>query len=93
MTQKRLISAVAAMTAAAGLASGASAAPPKAIVQGYGSPPATLSQSATHRRPLASAGQRGTLPFTGMDLALLTSGGASMLLLGAGMRRLGRSRA
>ena len=35
----------------------------------------------------------GTLPFTGVDLALMTAGGLVLLGLGAGMRRLGRSKA
>jgi opacity protein-like surface antigen len=35
----------------------------------------------------------GTLPFTGVDLALMTAGGLALLGLGAGMRRLGRSKA
>jgi len=34
----------------------------------------------------------GTLPFTGLDLALLTAGAGALLLLGWGFRRLGRSR-
>lgn len=33
----------------------------------------------------------GTLPFTGIDLALLTFGAGALLLLGWGFRRLGRS--
>lgn len=33
----------------------------------------------------------GTLPFTGLDLALLTAGAGALLLLGWGFRRLGRS--
>jgi hypothetical protein len=32
----------------------------------------------------------GPLPFTGLDLALITIGGISMLLLGAGVRRFAR---
>lgn len=35
----------------------------------------------------------GTLPFTGLDLALLTAGAGALLLLGVGFRRLGRTRA
>jgi hypothetical protein len=40
--------------------------------------------------PLAQTRQVGTLPFTGMDLVLLTGGGMLLLLLGLGARRLGR---
>jgi hypothetical protein len=35
----------------------------------------------------------GSLPFTGVDLALMTAGGLGLLGLGAGMRRLGRNKA
>lgn len=35
----------------------------------------------------------GTLPFTGLDLALLTLGAGFLLLLGWGFRRLGRNQA
>jgi hypothetical protein len=41
---------------------------------------------------LGTASQ-GTLPFTGLDLALLVSGGLVLLMVGAGVRRLTRSRA
>ena len=41
--------------------------------------------------PLAATQQTGTLPFTGVDLALLVAGGALMLGLGLGARRLGRN--
>jgi cell division protein FtsW (lipid II flippase) len=34
-----------------------------------------------------SAGSGGSLPFTGMDLALLVAGGVSLLVVGAGLRR------
>ncbi len=34
----------------------------------------------------------GTLPFTGVDLALLTFGAVALLVLGWGFRRLGRAR-
>ena len=33
----------------------------------------------------------GTLPFTGLDLAVLTAGAGALLLLGWGFRRLGRT--
>ena len=35
---------------------------------------------------------RGGLPFTGLDLALMTAGGAALLAAGAGMRVLGRAK-
>lgn len=39
------------------------------------------------------AASQGTLPFTGLDLALLVAGGLVLLVVGAGVRRLTRSRA
>ena len=39
------------------------------------------------------AASQGTLPFTGLDLALLVAGGLVLLMVGAGVRRLTRSRA
>jgi len=42
---------------------------------------------------LPQAHRAGTLPFTGVDLALMTAGGLGLLGLGAGMRRLGRNKA
>src|SRR5947208_3742604 len=41
---------------------------------------------------LPQAHRAGTLPFTGVDLALMTAGGLGRLGLGAGMRRLGRNK-
>lgn len=38
----------------------------------------------------APAGEQQFLPFTGIDLALMTAGGLGLLVLGAGMRRLAR---
>ena len=37
-----------------------------------------------------AAGASGSLPFTGLDLALLVAGGATLLFVGAGMRRAAR---
>jgi cell division protein FtsW (lipid II flippase) len=34
----------------------------------------------------------GTLPFTGLDLALMSAGGALLLASGLGLRRLGRAK-
>jgi hypothetical protein len=39
--------------------------------------------------PVAVAGRSGTLPFTGIDLALLAAGGAALLAVGGGLRKLG----
>lgn len=44
-----------------------------------------VSQGAVHA---ASGG--GTLPFTGLDLALLVVGGLSLVIVGAGLRRASR---
>ena len=35
---------------------------------------------------------QGGLPFTGLDLALMTAGAAALLLAGTGLRRLGRAK-
>ena len=35
----------------------------------------------------AVSGASGSLPFTGLDLALLVAGGVSLLVVGAGLRR------
>jgi hypothetical protein len=43
--------------------------------------------------PAAQKASGGSLPFTGVDLALMTAGGLGLLGLGAGMRRLGRNKA
>jgi hypothetical protein len=42
---------------------------------------------------LPSAKRQGTLPFTGLDLALMTAGGFSLLLLGGALRRFARNKA
>jgi hypothetical protein len=41
---------------------------------------------------LAAVRRSGGLPFTGLDLALLTAGGGFLLALGASMRRLARAK-
>lgn len=41
-------------------------------------------------KAVATTGRSGTLPFTGIDLALLLGGGILLLLVGGGMRRMGR---
>ncbi len=72
-----------------------------ASVQGYGNPNVTVgfkgavaTRIAAPRQAsaLRDTGTRSTLPFTGLDLALLVAGGAILLLLGAALRRLGRTR-
>lgn len=68
-------------------------------IQGYGSgnfAPAVKQRLRNQGRgasPLGSPRRSGTLPFTGLDLALLVGGAAFLLVLGGGLRRLGRSRA
>jgi hypothetical protein len=44
-------------------------------------------------RNLGAPRRSGALPFTGLDLALLVGGAIFLLVLGGGLRRLGRSRA
>lgn len=68
-----------------------------AVIQGYGSPTVTPGFRAEVKKKLnqnvSVAGKsRGTLPFTGVDLALLTAGACVLLLMGWGFRRLGRAR-
>jgi hypothetical protein len=68
-------------------------------VQGYGKPsvsaglPAAIQKSLGAQGGLASTGHpTGGLPFTGFDLALMLLGGLGLLTLGAGLRKLGRSK-
>lgn len=70
-------------------------------VQGYGKPsvsaglPAAIQKSlgAGASPGLATTGHpTGGLPFTGFDLALMLLGGLGLLTLGAGLRKLGRSK-
>jgi hypothetical protein len=77
------------------------AAQTNASVQGYGNPNVTVGfKGAIATRiaagrpaaPLGVTNVRSTLPFTGIDLALLVAGGAGLLMLGAVLRRLGRNR-
>ena len=69
-----------------------------AVVQGYGNPIITPGFRTEVKRNLdqdvAATGQSGggTLPFTGVDLALLTAGGFALLLMGWGFRRFGKAR-
>lgn len=74
-----------------------------AAVQGYGKPTVTpgmrgaieeqLGEENTAAQDVDTVGETTTLPFTGVDLALLTIGAGFLLLLGLGFRRLGRARA
>jgi hypothetical protein len=48
--------------------------------------PATRRPAAAPARAKPSSGER-TIPFTGLDLALLTVGGGPLLLIGLGLRR------
>jgi hypothetical protein len=67
-----------------------------AVVQGYGAPTVTPGFRTEVKQQLseevAVAKPRATLPFTGVDLALLTAGAVALLGLGWGFRRLGRAR-
>jgi hypothetical protein len=73
-----------------------------AAIQGYGTPAVVAPMNAEIQRQLGQpagqqalgqTAQRGTLPFTGLDLALIVAGAMFLLLLGGGLRRLSRSRA
>ncbi len=67
-----------------------------AVIQGYGSPIITPGFRTEVKQAIdqntATTGESGTLPFTGVDLALLTAGGFALLLLGWGFRRFGKAR-
>ena len=68
-----------------------------AVIQGYGRPTVTPGFRAEVKKQLGqdvAATQKtgGTLPFTGVDLALLTAGALVLLLMGWGFRRVGRAR-
>lgn len=65
------------------------------IVQGYPQPtvstelrPTIRRQIAAQEQPLEAVRERGGLPFTGLDLALLTAGGLFLLAFGVSLRRL-----
>jgi opacity protein-like surface antigen len=61
-----------------------------AALQGY---PRVGVQGAVEKALGAQAVKsKGGLPFTGLDLALLTAGGALLLVAGTGLRRLGRAK-
>jgi hypothetical protein len=58
-------------------------------LQGY---PHVGVQGAVQQALGAQAVKRGGLPFTGLDLALMSAGGALLLAAGTGLRRLGRAK-
>jgi uncharacterized surface anchored protein len=75
-----------------------------AVIQGYKKPtsngivPAIKTQVNKSTGGVAGASlpavkQQGSLPFTGADLALMTVGGLSLLLLGGALRRFARNKA
>jgi hypothetical protein len=59
-------------------------------IQGYGGP--TVKSGVLAAIQGALAPQTSGLPFTGFDLALMALGGASLLTVGAGFRRLGKAK-
>jgi hypothetical protein len=62
-------------------------------IQGYGKPTVKAGLRPAIQKQLGEVGKSsGTLPFTGVDLALLTAGAGLLLLLGLGFRRFGRAR-
>jgi hypothetical protein len=71
-------------------------------VQGYGSPAVVAPMKAEIKRQLGGgapaaqalgkAGRGGTLPFTGLDLALIVGGALVLLLIGGGLRKFSRAR-
>jgi hypothetical protein len=66
-----------------------------AVLQGYGNPNVQqgLQQELGSQAGVAgSAGASGGLPFTGLDLTLMAVGGSLLLVTGAGLRRLGKTR-
>jgi hypothetical protein len=60
-----------------------------AAQQGYGH---VGVQGAVQQALGAKAVKSGGLPFTGLDLALMSAGGALLLAAGTGLRRLGRAK-
>jgi hypothetical protein len=67
-------------------------------VQGYGSPTIVpgmkreIQQKLGEQRGLHTVTTKTGLPFTGFDLALLTVGGAFLLTVGFGLRRVARAK-
>ena len=63
-----------------------------AVLQGYGNP-SVQTGLGTAAGTAGASQQSGSLPFTGTDLALMVLGGGGLVLVGFGLRRLGRVRA
>jgi hypothetical protein len=68
-------------------------------IAGYGKQPVKTGISPAIQRALGAQGalaqtgkKTGGLPFTGFDLALMALGGAALLTVGAGFRRLGKAK-
>jgi hypothetical protein len=67
-------------------------------IQGYGKPTKSgagpaISRAIGAKGALAQTAKKsGGLPFTGFDLALMALGGAALLTVGAGFRRLGKAK-
>jgi hypothetical protein len=61
-----------------------------AVLQGYGNENV---QPALQQQLGQAAAKSGGLPFTGLDLTLMVVGGSTLLLTGAGLRRLARNKA
>jgi hypothetical protein len=75
-----------------------------AVIQGYKRPTGNLGGTIKTTKASGTGGVKGaaklpsakkqrTLPFTGADLALMTVGGFSLLLLGGALRRFARNKA
>lgn len=68
------------------------------IVQGYGERQVvtelrpTIERQVAAQQPLEEAVEREGLPFTGLDLALLTAGGLFLLAFGFSLRRLAKAK-
>jgi hypothetical protein len=61
---------------------------------GYGGVAGNVQQQASGNvAGIGATASKGTLPFTGLDLALLVAGGTVLLVVGAGMRRAARRNA
>ena len=69
------------------------------LIQGYENDqvvtqlrPTIQRQVAAQQEPLEETVERGGLPFTGLDLALLTAGGLFLLAFGVSLRRLAKAK-